>query len=134
MLYFRTYHEIIFKRTKKFKLRSEAKKIFKKKQTSWRNLRKYNELTKYSRRRISDKEIEDEYLKSLLEQTIAERVKLMPEKETGTGIKILTPNELSTKLPVLLVQLKHANNSCKLDIYYAFPISIIKSTKYFTRN
>ena len=33
------------------------------------------------------------------------------KKKTGTEIKILTSNELLTRLPVLLVQVKAVNNS-----------------------
>ena len=49
-------------------------------------------------------------MKSLPEETTAERVKLMSQKikiqKIGTGIKILSPNKLLTKLPVLLAQVK----------------------------
>ena len=42
----------------------------------------------------------------------------MPRKrkiqKTGTGVKILTPNKLSTTLPVLLAQIKDGKNSYKL--------------------
>ena len=40
------------------------------------------------------------------------------EEETrgGKGLKILTPNKLSTRLPILLAQIKAGNNSCKLKI------------------
>ena len=41
-------------------------------------------------------------------ETIAERIKLNPQKRkiTGTGLIILTPNKLITRLPVLLAQIK----------------------------
>ena len=50
------------------------------------------------------------------EETIAERVKLNPQKRKnkGTGLKILTPNKLLTRLPILLAQIKAGNNSFKL--------------------
>ena len=50
------------------------------------------------------------------EETIAERVKLNPRKRKneGTGLKILTPNKLLTRLPILLAQAKAGNNSYKL--------------------
>ena len=32
----------------------------------------------------------------------------------GKGLKILTPNKLLTRLPILLAQIKAENNSCKL--------------------
>ena len=46
----------------------------------------------------------------------------MPELETeefteqkGQGLKILTPKQLISRLPILLAQLKAANNSEKLE-------------------
>ena len=47
------------------------------------------------------------------EKTIAKRVKLNPWK-TKTGLKILTPNKLFTRLSVLLAEIKAGNNSSKL--------------------
>ena len=48
------------------------------------------------------------------EETIAARVKLNPRKrKTGTGLKILTPKILLSRLPVLLAQMKAENNSYK---------------------
>ena len=50
---------------------------------------------------------------------MAERVKLIPRKrkrqKTGTGIKILMPNKLLTRPPILLAQTKVGNNSNKLE-------------------
>ena len=48
-------------------------------------------------------------------ETIAERIKLNPQKRkiTGTGLIILTPNKLITRLPVLLAQIKTGINSNK---------------------
>ena len=50
------------------------------------------------------------------DENIAKRVKLNPRKgkNQGTGLKILTPNKLSTRLPILLAQIKAVNNSTKL--------------------
>ena len=36
------------------------------------------------------------------------------EVKKGKGLKILTPNKLLTRLPILLAQIKAGNNSCKL--------------------
>ena len=36
------------------------------------------------------------------------------EKEEGKGFKILTPNKLLTRLPILLAQIKAGNNSYTL--------------------
>ena len=36
------------------------------------------------------------------------------EVEEGKGLKILTPNKLLTRLPILLAQIKAGNNSNKL--------------------
>ena len=51
-----------------------------------------------------------------LEETIAERVKLDPRKRKNeeTGLKILTPNKLLTRLPILLAQITAGNNSNNL--------------------
>ena len=50
------------------------------------------------------------------QETIAERVKLKPpeRKKTGTGLKILTPNKLLSRLSILLSQMKAGNSSYKL--------------------
>ena len=41
------------------------------------------------------------------EETIAERVKLIPRKKNkGTRLKILTTNKLLTRFPILLMQIK----------------------------
>ena len=53
----------------------------------------------------------------------------------GTEIKILTPNKLLTRLPVLLAQIKAGNNwywTMKAGKYYTFCINIIKSPKHLT--
>ena len=77
-------------------------------------------LSKYTKHSKSVCEVEyyyDEifkYLKSEPEESTAERVKLNPQNKTGTGLKILTPNKLLMKLPVLLTQIKAGNNSNKL--------------------
>ena len=49
-----------------------------------------------------------EEVKSEPEETIAERIKLNPwkRKKTRTVLKILTPNKLLTRLPILLAQTK----------------------------
>ena len=36
------------------------------------------------------------------------------EIKKGTGLKILIPNNLITRLPILLPQIKSGKNSCKL--------------------
>ena len=36
------------------------------------------------------------------------------EVKEGKGLKILIPNKLLTRLPILLAQIKAGNNSCKL--------------------
>ena len=58
----------------------------------------------------------DEEVKSEPEETTAERMKLNPRKRkiTGTGFKILTPNKLLTRFPILLAQIKAGRISYKL--------------------
>ena len=50
------------------------------------------------------------------EETIAERIKLNPRKRknTGTGLRILAPNKVLARLPILLAQIKAGNYSDKL--------------------
>ena len=50
------------------------------------------------------------------EETIAERVKLNPRKrkKERKGLKILTPNKLLTRLPILLAKINAGNNSNEL--------------------
>ena len=79
------------------------------------------------------KQKNEEKSKSELEESIAESVKLRRQKtdgedlsdmpplegdeeevKKGTGWKILTPNKLSTRLPILLAQMEAGNNSYKL--------------------
>ena len=59
------------------------------------------------------------------------------EVREGKGLKILTPNKLLTRIPVLLGQIKTGNNSYKLKNkikqYCIFCIRIIKSQKKFKR-
>ena len=59
---------------------------------------------------------DDEESKLEPEETIAERIKLNPRKRktTGTGLKVLTPNKLLTRLPIILAQIKAGNNLNKL--------------------
>ena len=58
----------------------------------------------------------DEAVKSELEETIVERIKLNPQKRniTETGLKVFTSNKLLIRLPILLAQIKAGNNSYKL--------------------
>ena len=58
----------------------------------------------------------NEQVKLKPEETIAEIIKLNPRKRriTGTGLKILTPNKLLTRLPILLAQIKFGKSSNKL--------------------
>ena len=62
----------------------------------------------------------------------------MGQKKTRTGLKILTPKKLLTRLPILLAQIKAGKNSYKIKMksgkYCILSISIIKSPKKFTTN
>ena len=65
---------------------------------------------------MSPLEDDEEKVKLEPEETIAERVKLNPRerKNEGKGLKILTPNKLLTKRPILLAQIKSGKNSYRL--------------------
>ena len=49
--------------------------------------------------------LEGDEVKSEPKEVIAKRVKLNPPRKTETGLKILTPNKLLTRFPVLLAQI-----------------------------
>ena len=48
------------------------------------------------------------------EETIDEIVRIHHQKITGKGLKILTPNKLFSRFPILLAQIKAGNYSCEL--------------------
>ena len=58
-----------------------------------------------------EKEIEDP--ESIVE-IVEEILKFNEQNQQGEGIKILTPNQMLSRLPITLAQLKAANNSEKL--------------------
>ena len=58
-----------------------------------------------------EKEIEDA---ELIVEIVEEILKFNKQKQEGQGIKILTPNQMLSRLPITLAQLKAGNNSEKL--------------------
>ena len=48
------------------------------------------------------------------EESIAERTKMRRQNEEGQELKILTPEQMLSRLPIILAQLKAENNSEKL--------------------
>ena len=58
-----------------------------------------------------EKEIEDP---ELILKIVKEILKFNKQKQEGQGIKILTPNQMLSRLPISLVQLQAGNNSNKL--------------------
>ena len=81
---------------------------------------------------MSENEVKNkrlDYLKDLIKNIITAGQKFddMPEEEIeiqytppryfkkGTGLKIMTPNQLITRLPILLAQKQAGNNSNKLN-------------------
>ena len=48
------------------------------------------------------------------EESIAERTKRRRQNQEGQGLKILTPQQMLSRLPISLAQLKAGNNSQKL--------------------
>ena len=71
----------------------------------WSNLK--DEIEK-----MSKKEIENEKPKKIL-KIIEEILEFNREKQQGLGLKILTPNQMLSRLPITLAQLKAGNNSDK---------------------
>ena len=45
---------------------------------------------------------------------VEEILKFNKQQQLGTGLKILTPNQMLSRLPIILAQLEAANNSEKL--------------------
>ena len=67
---------------------------------------------------ISEDEVENkilDYLRDLVRKIVDASQKLCEEKATqrqqGKGLKILTPKQMITRLPILLARLKAGNNS-----------------------
>ena len=58
-----------------------------------------------------EKEIEDP---ELIVEIVEEILKFNEQNQQGKGIKILTPNQMLSRLPITLAQLKAGNNSEKL--------------------
>ena len=64
-------------------------------------------------KKMSKKEIENEKPDKILE-IVEEILKYKETKQQGLGLKILSPNQMLSKLPIILAQLKAGNNSEKL--------------------
>ena len=58
-----------------------------------------------------EKEIEDP---ELIVEIVEEILKFNEQNQQGKGLKILTPNQMLSRLPITLAQLKAGNNSEKL--------------------
>ena len=59
---------------------------------------------------------------------------LNERKQRGQGLKILTPNQMLSRLPNLLAQLKGGNNSEKLKNEIRQLLYSLQRSKKFTRN
>ena len=62
---------------------------------------------------MSEKEIKIEKPEMIVE-IVEEILKFNKHKQSGESIKILTPNQMLSRLPISLVQLEAGNNSNKL--------------------
>ena len=56
----------------------------------------------------------DEELKPEFEESIAERTKIRRQNREGQGLTIVTPEQMLSRLPITLAQLKAGNNLEKL--------------------
>ena len=52
--------------------------------------------------------------KPKFDESIAERTKIRRQKQEAKGLKILTPQQMLSRLPISLARLKAGNNSEKL--------------------
>ena len=50
----------------------------------------------------------------MIVETVEEILKFDKQNQKGQGLKILTPNQMLSRLPISLAQLKAGNNSGKL--------------------
>ena len=64
-------------------------------------------------KKMSEDEKETEKPDKILE-IVEEILKFNEQKQQGLGLKILTPNQMLSRLPITLAQLKAGNNSEKL--------------------
>ena len=65
---------------------------------------------------------------------IVERIlELNSEKQLGLGLKILTPNQMLSRLPITLAQLKAGNNSEKLKNEIRQLLSCLYRSKKLTK-
>ena len=64
-------------------------------------------------KKMSEEEKEIEDPESIVE-IVEEILKFNEQNQQGQGIKILTPNQMLSRLPITLAQLKAGNNSEKL--------------------
>ena len=64
-------------------------------------------------KKMSKEEIENEKPDKIL-KVVEEILKFKKQKQQGLGLKILTPNQMLSRLPITLAQLKVGNNSEKL--------------------
>ena len=55
-------------------------------------------------------------------------------KEKGVGIKILTPDQMLSRLPITLAQLKAGNNSEKLEKEIRKPLHSLSRSKKIDQN
>ena len=67
-------------------------------------------------KKISEKEIDIEKPNEIVGvvEMILTFNKQQQQQQSGKGLKVLTPNQMLSRLPVTLAQLKAGNNSCKL--------------------
>ena len=64
-------------------------------------------------KKMSENEIKNENLDDIVE-IVEKIIEFNEEKQQGKGLKILTPSQMLSRLPISLAQLKAGNNSEKL--------------------
>ena len=97
---------VLVKKLYETKVKNKNNKLVKEIKNKWSNLK--DEIEKMSE---DEKEIEkpDKTLK-----IIKEIIEFNEQKKLGLWLKILTPNQMLSRLPITLAQLKAGNNSEKL--------------------
>ena len=90
--------------------------------------KKLNEMKKIIKNVPENKTFKIEENKKIID--IVEKIlELYREKQLGQGLKILTPNQMLSRLPITLAQLKAGNNSEKLNEIRQLFYSLYRSKK-----
>ena len=81
---------------------------------------------------MSEKERENEKPDEIV-KIVKEIIEFNKQNQEGQGLKILTPNQMFSRLPISLAQLKAENNSEKLKSEIRQPLFSLYRSKQVTK-